>query len=35
MAAQALEYNLVFVTNDKIERLREACADLQIENWTV
>jgi tRNA(fMet)-specific endonuclease VapC len=35
MAAQALQYNLVFVTNDKIERIREACADLQIENWTV
>jgi len=35
MAAQALEYNLVFVTNDKMERIREVCADLQIENWTV
>ena len=35
MAAQALQYNLVFVTNDKIERIREVCADLQIENWTV
>jgi predicted nucleic acid-binding protein len=35
MAAQALEYNLVFVTNDKIERIREVCAAIQIENWTV
>jgi predicted nucleic acid-binding protein len=35
MAAQALEYNLVFVTNDKMERIREVCADLQLENWTV
>ena len=35
MAAQALEYNLVFVTNDKMERIREVCVDLQIENWTV
>ena len=35
MAAQALEYNLVFVTNDKMARIREVCADLQVENWTV
>jgi tRNA(fMet)-specific endonuclease VapC len=35
MAAQALEYNLVFVTNDKMERIREVCAALQVENWTV
>jgi len=35
MAAQALQYNLVFVTNDKMERIRDVCVDLQIENWTV
>jgi tRNA(fMet)-specific endonuclease VapC len=35
IAAQAMEYNLVFVTNDKMERIREVRADLQIENWAV
>ena len=33
IAAQALEYNLVFVTNDKMERIRDACAELQMANW--
>lgn len=33
IAAQALEYNLVFVTNDKMERMRDVCEELQIENW--
>ena len=33
IAAQALEYNLVLVTNDKMERIRDVCAELQIENW--
>lgn len=33
IAAQAWEYNLVFVTNDKMARIREVCEDLQIENW--
>ena len=23
------------VTNDKMARIREVCADLQVENWTV
>jgi len=35
IAAQTMEYNLVFVTNDKMVRIREVCADLQVENWTV
>ena len=35
IAAQALEYNLVFVTNDKMARIRDVCEDLQIENWAV
>ena len=33
IAAQALEYNLVWVTNDKMERIRDVCEELQIENW--
>ena len=33
IAAQALEYNLVLVTNDKMERIRDVCEELQIENW--
>jgi tRNA(fMet)-specific endonuclease VapC len=35
IAAQALEYNLVFVTNDKMAQIREVCAEFQIENWAV
>jgi len=34
IAAQALEYNLVLVTNDKMDRIRDVCEDLQVENWT-
>ena len=34
IAAQALEYNLVLVTNDKMDRIRDVCGDLQVENWT-
>ena len=34
IAAQALEYNLVLVTNDKMDRIRDVCEDLQIENST-
>src|SRR6266571_6114553 len=30
IAAQALEYNLVLVTNDKMDRIRDVCEDLQI-----
>ena len=33
LAAQALEFNLVLATNDALERLRDVCADLMIENW--
>jgi tRNA(fMet)-specific endonuclease VapC len=33
LAAQALEFNLVLVTNDALERMRDICADLMIENW--
>ena len=33
IAAQALEYNLVLVTNDTMERIRDVCEELQIENW--
>jgi tRNA(fMet)-specific endonuclease VapC len=34
IAAQALEYNLVLVTNDKMDRIRDVCEDLQVKNWT-
>ena len=34
IAAQALEYNLVLVTNNKMDRIRDVCEDLQVENWT-
>jgi predicted nucleic acid-binding protein len=33
LAAQALEFNLVLATNDALERMRDVCADLMIENW--
>jgi len=33
IAAQALEYNLVLVTADKMQRIREVAPDLAIENW--
>jgi predicted nucleic acid-binding protein len=33
IAAQALEYNLVLVRNDKMDRIRDACEELQVENW--
>jgi tRNA(fMet)-specific endonuclease VapC len=35
IAAQALEYNLVLVTNDNMARIRGACNDLMVENWAV
>jgi predicted nucleic acid-binding protein len=35
LAAQALEFNLVFVTNDTMERIRDVCQELQVENWTM
>jgi tRNA(fMet)-specific endonuclease VapC len=33
IAAQALEYNLILVSNDRLTRLREAAPELRIENW--
>jgi tRNA(fMet)-specific endonuclease VapC len=33
IAAQALEYNLVLVTNNNMDRIRDVCEDLQVENW--
>ena len=33
IATPALEYHLVLVTNDKMERIRDVCKELQIENW--
>jgi tRNA(fMet)-specific endonuclease VapC len=35
IAAQALEYNLALVTNDKMTRIREVCNDLMVENWAI
>jgi tRNA(fMet)-specific endonuclease VapC len=35
LAAQALEFNLVFVTNDTMERIRDVCQELQVENWAM
>jgi tRNA(fMet)-specific endonuclease VapC len=35
LAAQALEFNLVLVTNDSMGRIRDVCEALQIENWAV
>jgi tRNA(fMet)-specific endonuclease VapC len=34
IAAQALEHNLVLVTNDQLSRIREVGGDLRIDNWT-
>jgi hypothetical protein len=28
-----LEYNLVLVTNDNMDRIRDVCKELQVENW--
>jgi tRNA(fMet)-specific endonuclease VapC len=33
IASQALEYNLILVTNDKMSRLSSIESDLRIENW--
>jgi tRNA(fMet)-specific endonuclease VapC len=35
IAAQAIEYNLVLVSNDKLTRIREVADDLLFENWVV
>jgi predicted nucleic acid-binding protein len=34
IAAQALERNLVLVTNDSIVRVKEVVPELQVENWS-
>lgn len=33
IAAQALEYNLVLVTADKLQRIRGVATELEVENW--
>lgn len=35
IAAQALERNLVLVTNDSIGRVKEVVPELQVENWSL
>jgi len=36
LAAQALEYNLVFATNDgNIQRIRDVYTEFQVENWAI
>jgi tRNA(fMet)-specific endonuclease VapC len=33
LAAQAVEFNLVLVTNDAMQRLQDTCNELRVENW--
>jgi tRNA(fMet)-specific endonuclease VapC len=33
IAAQAIEYNLVLVSNDKLTKIRDIAGDLLLENW--
>ena len=35
IAAQALEHNLVLITNDKMKHLRSVATDLKVENWAL
>ena len=35
LGAQALEFNLVLASNDAMERIRDTCNELQVENWTL
>jgi tRNA(fMet)-specific endonuclease VapC len=35
LAAQAVEFNLVLVTNDALHHIREVFEELRVENWTV
>lgn len=35
IAAQAIEYNLALVSNDKLTKIREVADDLLFENWVV
>ena len=34
IASQALEYNLILVSNDQMKHLRSVATDLKVENWT-
>ena len=35
IAAQAIEYNLVLVTHDRMQHLRDVAGDLMVEDWAV
>jgi tRNA(fMet)-specific endonuclease VapC len=35
IASQAVEHNLVLVTNDRMKHLRSVAIDLKVENWTL
>ena len=35
IAAQALQFNLVLVSNDKMQHLKQVASDLRIENWAI
>ena len=35
ISAQALEHNLVLVTNDQMKHLRGVASDLKVENWAI
>jgi tRNA(fMet)-specific endonuclease VapC len=36
LAAQALEYNLVFATSDRqIQRIQDICTEFQVEDWAI
>jgi tRNA(fMet)-specific endonuclease VapC len=35
IAAQAVEHNLILVSNDRLTRIREVASELRVENWTV
>ncbi len=35
IASQAIEHNLVLVTNDKMKHLRSVATDLRVENWAL
>jgi tRNA(fMet)-specific endonuclease VapC len=34
MAAQAIQYNLIMVTNDEMARIRSVAPELDVEDWT-
>jgi tRNA(fMet)-specific endonuclease VapC len=35
IAAQAVEHNLVVVSNDRLTRIRDVASELRLENWAV